>query len=30
MYYGDECFNCDFDIRTHIREKVYAKKGILK
>lgn len=20
MYYGDECFNCDFDIREHIKK----------
>jgi len=20
-YYGDECFNCDYDIRTHIRNE---------
>jgi len=23
MYYGDECFKCDYNIRTHIRNKSY-------
>lgn len=21
MYYGDSCFNCDFDIREHMRKE---------
>jgi hypothetical protein len=23
MYYGDECFSCNYDIRVHVRNKSY-------
>lgn len=27
MYYGDACFNCDFDIRTYINKGFYNRNG---
>jgi hypothetical protein len=23
MYYGDACFNCDFDIKTYVNKGLY-------
>lgn len=27
MYYGDACFNCDFNIRTYVKKGLYNVEG---